>query len=334
MVTGFWKTLPKPFFALAPMANVTDAAFRAIILQCGKPDVLWTEFVSATGLCSRGRERLLDDLRFSSDERPIVAQLFGSNPQHMEQAAALVRELGFDGVDINMGCPDRAVERQGAGAALIKKPELAQELIYAAQRGAHPLPVSVKTRIGYHRDTLETWLPVLLETRPAAITLHARTRAELSLVPAHWETIARAVAIRNAHDESPSRTLIIGNGDVASLREARARVIEYKPDGIMIGRGIFGNPWFFARPQRNRSIRTRLMMLTQHTMLFEKMFAQTKSFDIMKKHYRAYVQGFPGAKELRMELMEARTARAVGIIVRTYLKNHPDRARETPNFVV
>ncbi|MFH1170064.1 MAG: tRNA-dihydrouridine synthase [Candidatus Vogelbacteria bacterium] len=245
---NFWAKLSKPFFCLAPMANVTDAAFRRIIAKYGKADVMFTEFVSADGLCHpKGREKLLIDLIYSESERPIVAQLFTAHPEKMEEAARLIQKLGFDGLDINMGCPDRAVEKQGAGAMLMKNPKLAQEIIQAAQTGAPKLPISVKTRLGYYRDELDPpaggWLSALLETDLAAITIHARTRKEMSKVPAHWEAITRAVKIRN---DLKSQTLIIGNGDVADLAEARQRAEETSADGIMLGRAIFGNPWLFA----------------------------------------------------------------------------------------
>lgn len=219
----FWEKLQKPFFVLAPMADVTDAPFRRMIAKysahtrgdgsVGGPDVMWTEFVSADGLMratEEGKEKLMKDLIYSEEERPIVAQLFTSNPEHMEAAAALCAELGFDGIDINMGCPDRSIERQGCGSAMIKNPESAREVIAAAKRGAGTLPVSVKTRLGYNQDQLEQWLPFLLDCEPAAITVHARTRKEMSKVPARWERVARAVEIRN---ERGSKTLILGNGD-------------------------------------------------------------------------------------------------------------------------
>ncbi len=182
---------------MAPLANVTDAAFRQIIAKYGKPHVLYTEFVSADGLFLGGREALLRDLAYHPSERPIIAQFFTSRPQHMKQAAALARELGFDGIDINMGCPDKSVEKQGAGAALIKNPELAREIIRAAKEGAGGLPVSVKTRIGYNKNELETWLPEILKEEPAAVVIHARTRKEMSLVPARWEHVKQAVEIRS-----------------------------------------------------------------------------------------------------------------------------------------
>ncbi len=243
MNLGFWAQLKKPIMALAPMANVTDAAFRHIIANYGRPDVLWTEFVSCDGLCSEGKERLLVDLKFGESERPIVAQFFGATPEHFYKCAQLAQELGFDGIDINMGCPDRSVEKQGAGAALIKNPYLAQKIIYETMRGAGTLPVSVKTRIGYTQNTLHEWLKYLLETECAAITIHARTRKEMSAVPARWDTIREAVEIRDTFCKGKEKTLVLGNGDVTTIAEAHARAQETGVDGIMIGRGIFGNPW-------------------------------------------------------------------------------------------
>lgn len=289
------------------MANVTDPAFRSIIAKYSKPagpHVFWTEFVSADGLVlahDEGRKKLMRDLVYSEAERPIVAQFFTATLAHMEKVAALAQELGFDGIDINMGCPDKTIEKQGAGAKLIQTPELAQELIAAAKRGAPNLPVSVKTRLGYNKDTLDEWLPKILAAKPAAVTIHARTRKEMSLVPARWERVKRAVEIRN---ELGSDALILGNGDVKDIEEARERVQETGCDGVMIGRGIFGKPWMFGgKPEPE--LPQRLRVAVEHTKLFEKMLGDIKSFAIMKKHFKAYVEGFPGARELRMELMEA-----------------------------
>ncbi len=343
MISGFWKTLPKPLFALAPMANVTDCAFRIIIAKYGKPDVMFTEFTSCDGLQSPGRDKLLIDLKYSEAERPIVAQIFGSKPDNFYKTALLCQELGFDGIDINMGCPDRNVEKQCAGAAMMKNPKLAQECIAATKKGAGSLPVSVKTRIGFNKNELDTWLPALLETGLAAITVHCRTRKEMSKVPARWEEVARAVSIRDKYDSSLNHTLILGNGDVENLVQAKQKIAETGCDGVMIGRGIFGNPWLFhnchsdvaggisvspnddgqrflvgreASLWMTVSIDERLRVMVEHTYLFEKLLGKEKSFDIMKKHYKAYVNGFEGAKELRVRLMkEAKNAAAVEKIV-------------------
>lgn len=318
---NFWKKLAKPVMVLAPMADVTDAAFRRIIAKYGKPDVTWTEFVSADGLFLGGKEALMRDLVFTNAERPIVAQFFTSRPEMMEKAAALAVELGFDGVDINMGCPDKSIERQGAGAALIKNPALAREIIRAAKRGtAGKIPVSVKTRIGFNTNQLDTWLPELLAENPAVITVHARTRKEMSKVPARWEEVKRAVEIRNA---LKSDTLIFGNGDALSLEDAKIKADMSGADGVMLGRAIFGNPWLFNPNKKvaDISIQEKLETMVEHTYLFYKLLGDIKNFAIMKKHYKAYVNGWEGAKELRMKLMEAETPEMVDEIVSAYLKN-------------
>jgi nifR3 family TIM-barrel protein len=341
-VKNFWNNLEKPFVVLAPLANVTDAAFRRIIAKYSKPHgpaVFYTEFVSADGLCladEEGKAKLMRDLAFSESERPIIAQFFTATPSHMEKAAALAQELGFDGVDINMGCPDKSVEKQGAGAKLITNPALAAELIAAAKRGAPNLPVSVKTRLGYNKDILEEWLPKLLAAEPAALALHARTRKEMSKVAAHWERVKRAVEIRN---ELGSKTLIIGNGDVAGPDEARQKADETGADGIMIGRGIFGKPWLFAggsklasqnslaeRSEETRGlfeeeVSTRLRILAEHTKIYEELLGDIKNFAIMKKHFKAYAEGFDGAKDLRVRLMEAKNAAEVSRFIETFLQS-------------
>src|SRR3989338_3805635 len=195
-MNNIWQKLKKPLMVLAPMADVTDAAFRQIINKYGKPDLFYTEFVSADGLCSEaGRPKLLRDLYFTPAEHPIIGQIFGGKPENIFQAAKLIKELGFDGLDINMGCPDRGIEKQGGGASLMKHPSLAQEIIAAAKQGAGPLPVSIKTRIGYNAIEIEDWTRVLLEAKPAAITFHLRTRKEMSKVAAHWDEIKIPVAM-------------------------------------------------------------------------------------------------------------------------------------------
>lgn len=387
---GFWKDIHeraqaenRPLYVLAPMADVTDCAFRKMINKYGKPDVTWTEFVSADGLIRatpEGKSKLMRDLLYNVrdensisdtmiDERPIVAQLFSSNPEYMKQACKLVAELGYDGIDINMGCPDKGIEKQGCGSAMIKTPKKAQEIIRAAKEGAvradgTRIPVTVKTRIGYNKNELETWLPALLEAGPAVITLHARTRKEMSKVPARWEHVARAVQIRdeffakiNAFENTlHEKTLILGNGDVLSIQDGYEKCKATGADGAMIGRGIFGNPWLFRNligdagasdviktssankdggctdtekntgapgPAYVPTIEEKLNAMVEHTQIFETHLGDIKNFAIMKKHYKAYVNGFDGAKELRMELMEkANTARDVKEIVENFLSSN------------
>lgn len=324
MQLGFWAKLKKPFFVLAPMADVTDAAFRRLIEKYGKPHVFWTEFVSADGLCSEGKKVLVRDLEFTKKEKPIVAQLFSSKPEKMREAAALCQKLGFDGIDINMGCPDRSIEKQGCGAAMIKNPKLAREIIRAAKEGAPKLPISVKTRIGYNKNEISTWIPELLSEGIAALTIHCRTRKEMSLVPARWEHVREVIELRN---KISPETLIIGNGDLIDMDDARAKAKEFGADGVMLGRAIFGNPWLFSSLHGKQivpTIKEKLEVMVLHTKLYEKLLGDIKSFAIMKKHYKAYVNGFEGAKEFRTELMEAKDAKEVGNKVTAFLKSRPD----------
>ena len=322
---NFWERLPKPFFALAPMADVTDCVFRELISKYsrhgeegGGPDVFWTEFVSADGLASAGRDALLVDLKYNPDiERPIVAQIFGAHLPQLEDTARLIEELGFDGIDINMGCPDKSVEKQGAGACMIKNPKTAIEAIRALKRGAPNLPISVKTRVGYNNVEIDTWIPALLDEGIDALTIHARTRKEMSLVPARWEHVREVVIIR---DRGNYKTKIIGNGDVKSLEEGMLLAKETGCDGIMIGRGIFGTPWLFDTTRKEITLEEKLKILVEHTNRYEEVLGSRKSFNIMKKHYKAYVNGFDGAKELRTELMEALNAKAVEEIILKFLQ--------------
>ena len=334
---GFWGKLKKPILCLAPMADVTDCAFRQIIAKYGKPDIFWTEFVSADGLAHpKAREKLLIDLKYGENERPIVAQIFGGNPENIKIASALCRKLGFDGIDINMGCPDRAVEKQCAGAAMMKDPKLAKEVIHAACEGSGGLPISVKTRIGYNKNEIETWVRELLSEDLAALTIHLRTRKEMSDVPAHWELMKRIIEIRN---EMKVETLILGNGDVFNLEEGKQKIKETGCDGVMLGRAIFGNPWLFSTSfnffslrtaERNsslekierNSVQKKLKVMLEHTKLFEEMLGTYKNFAIMKKHFKAYVNGFDGAKELRVKLMETDNALQVESIVSDFLKKN------------
>ena len=381
---GFWSKLPKPFFALAPMADVTDAAFRRLIAKHGKPDVMWTEFVAVDGLLSPGRDILLKDFIYTEAERPIVAQIFGSKPDNFYKVAQIIADLGFDGIDINMGCPDRNVEKQGGGAAMIKTPELPLDIIRATQEGGNKngkrLPVSVKTRVGYNKVELDTWLPALLSVKPAAITVHARTRKEMSDVPAQWGLVKTAVEMAKG-----SGTLIIGNGDVKDLADAKQKAAETGADGVMLGRAIFGNPWLFANlarvkhdcqiehpvsiapdterktqyndagnllyasqsrnsaersecdaPTHSRAIdmgqsvqvadiplEERFRVMLEHTKLFMELLGDVKNFAVMKKHYKAYVNNFDGAKELRVKLMESNSVEEISRIVADWLAQNP-----------
>ncbi len=345
------------------MSDVTDIAFRHILAKYGKSRenknkiVFWTEFVSADGLCDKlGRKKLSHILKYSERERPIVAQVFGANPENMKKACQYIASLGFDGIDINMGCPDKSVISQGAGSALIKTPQLARKIIKAAQAGIKTagfhIPVSVKTRIGYNKNEIETWIPELLKEDIAALTIHLRTTKEQSLVPAHWELMKRVVELRNKINPN---TLIIGNGDIKDLKDGEEKSLKHGCDGVMIGRGVFGNPWFFSsrspleffvpegpalspeRPKkgagtknsRGRSeqktgtgfVKEKLGVLIEHTQIFDKELSKPKykNFAVMKKHFKAYVNDFQGAKGLRIKLMEAKNAQEVEKTVNDFL---------------
>ncbi|MCX6720164.1 MAG: tRNA-dihydrouridine synthase [Candidatus Staskawiczbacteria bacterium] len=314
METGFWGKLRRPIMVAAPMSGVTDEAFRLMFLKYGKPDVFWTEFVSAEGLFSRGRAFCLKILEFNKKERPIVAQLFGSDPVYFEKAAGLIAELGFNGIDINMGCPDRTIEKQGAGAILIKNLALAKEIIRATKKGASKLPVSVKTRIGYNKNEISEWISGLLEEDITALTVHFRTRDEMYFASAHWELAKEIVELKN---KIAPKTLILGNGDIKSLKEALKLVKETGLDGIMVGRATLGNPWFFS--EQVPTVSERLNAIIGHIKIFEKN-GEVKHFDSMKKHFHAYTKGFRGAKELRENLMKVKNTLEARKTIENFLK--------------
>jgi tRNA-dihydrouridine synthase len=301
-----WQTLPNPFFALAPLDDVTDVVFREMVALAAKPDVFFTEFTNCDALFSKGREITLPRLRYTENQRPIIAQLWGVTPGNFYKAAQLVSELGFDGIDINMGCPDKNVRKAGACSALIDNRSLAAEIIAATKEGSGKLPVSVKTRLGVRAVATEDWISWLLEKELAAIIIHGRTVLEMSDVPAHWDEIGRAVELRN---ELASETYIVGNGDVMSLPEAHDKVAQYGVDGVMIGRGIFKNLWFFseATPMINRPMAERLAALRCHVELFLETWGTTKNPATMKKFLKMYVGDFKGASALREELMRLPT---------------------------
>lgn len=326
MHRGFWDKLPRPFFILAPMYDVTDVAFRHVVTQCGRPDVYFTEFVSTDGLTNEtGRERLQHHLFLEEADRPIVAQIFGAKPEKFYETAKLVRELGFDGVDINMGCPDKNIIKGGSCAALFKTPDLAREIIEATWHGATetrpghaPIPVSVKIRIGDTKVDWQPWIATLLKAKPAALSIHLRTRKEMSKVPAHWELMPDIVQFIHDQTTQDERPLIVGNGDVETLSEAREKIINTRCDGVMIGRGIFQNPWLFG-PDADvtHSIQEKANLLLLHVQTYEQYFTGVKSFDPLKRFYKIYINGFDGAAELREKLYGAEDAASVAAILKT-----------------
>lgn len=309
-----WEKLAKPFFILAPMDDVTDTVFRQIVATTAPPDLYFTEFVNVDGLQSPGREKLLPKLQFSDREVPIIAQIWGKRPENYFQTARELASMGFAGVDINMGCPDRAVLKNGCCAALIDNKTLAGEIIQATREGAeqgrkvarlpHPFPVSVKTRLG-NKQLDMTWPEFLLQQQLDALTIHGRLAKDMSKYPADWGKIGEVVKLR---DRLSPTTKIIGNGDVVSRRHGQDLAEQYGVDGIMIGRGIFHDPYAFAQesPWPGMSKRQKLDLYRRHVELFAQTWQhRERRIYTLNKFCKIYVNDFPGAKELRDQLMHA-----------------------------
>ncbi|MGH7196350.1 MAG: tRNA dihydrouridine synthase [Candidatus Saccharimonadales bacterium] len=300
---SFWQDLPKPFFVLAPMEAVTDTVFRHVVANAARPDVFFTEFTNAASYCSpKGEHSTRGRLLFTPDEQPMVAQIWGTNPENFAQMAKGLKEMGFAGIDINMGCPDKQITKKGSCAALIENPPLAAELIAAAKEGG--LPVSVKTRVGFKYQKTEEWISFLLKQDIVALTVHARTAKEMSKVPARWEEVAKAVKLR---DEIAPQTLIIGNGDVVDRQDGLQKTKETGVDGIMIGRGIFHNPFCFEKEPRAHSREELLELLNFHLDLWEKTWDDSRPYAPLKRFFKIYIRDFPGAHELRAELMDTKS---------------------------
>lgn len=327
---GFWENLKSPIIGLAPMDGVTDAAFRYILAKHGKPAVMFTEFTNVEGL-ARGAVKMLKAFFYDEIERPVVAQIYGVEVESYYKCAVMLCEMGFDGIDINMGCPAKAVASRGAGAGLIRTPELAQELIRTVKRGVQDwsegitmkeagvhekvireiekilaghkferklIPVSVKTRTGYDKVVAEEWVKVLMEERPANITMHGRTLKQMYSGQADWEVLAKAAAVCKGSGIS-----FLGNGDIRSMEDAVKKVKEYDVDGVLIGRAAMGNPWFFIGHEP--SAEERITIVEEHCLVFEKIFKEEFAFHNIKKHLAWYLKGFEGVKEMRMQLMQA-----------------------------
>ena len=307
MMLNFWQNLAKqkqPFFALAPLDDVTDTVFRQIVAGCAPPDVFFTEFANAEGFCSPGKESIERRLRFTEAEHPLVAQIWGKDPEHYYKMAKELAARGFVGIDINMGCPEKTVVRSGQCSALIENHELAASIIEATKKGAGKVPVSVKTRIGFDTIATEDWIGFLLTQGLAAITVHGRTKKEMSKVSAHWDEIKKAVKLR---DKIAPCTVMIGNGDVMSLGQGRKLAAESGVDGVMIGRGIFHNPFVFEEPHKEHTTAEYLEVLKRHLELHAKTWDGQKSYQPLKKFFKIYVKDFPGAVQLRATLMQTNT---------------------------
>jgi len=357
---SFWHHIPKPIIGLSPMDGVTDPAFRFIVARYGKPDVQVTEFVNVDEVCYGG-DSAWQQLQYAEIERPVVAQIYGADPDKIYQVAQVVCELGFDGVDINMGCPSKNVSARGCGAALIRNPPLAREIIRAVHVGVRdwaarhriesiglrpkvvervlaltsvhdgsrprkPVPVSIKTRLGYDAVIIEDWVSVLLEEKLDAISIHGRTLAQMYRGHADWGAIARAAKLIRE-----TSTLALGNGDVESLQDLITRVKETQVHGVLIGRGALGNPWIFrakewAKAQVNRlacaapvceiSLPERFQVALEHARYFESLGGAPR-FAAMRKHLGWYCTGFFKAAEVRSQMFRATSSQDVERILAT-----------------
>ena len=297
----FWKQFKPGFTILAPMEGVTDIAFRQVVAKAARPDIFYTEFTNVNSYTSeKGRHNALERFRIEESEHPIVPQIWGTKPEMFTETAQALKKAGFPAVDINMGCPDRHVVATGGGSGLIRTPELAAEIIRAAKLAG--LPVSVKTRLGYSRvDEWRGWLTSLLQETPAALTIHLRTKKEMSKVAAHYELIPEIVALKN--DISPDTTLIV-NGDIERPADAQ-QFIEMGADGIMIGRGVFHNPFCFEKTPRAHDREELIDLMRYHLDLYEKY--QLSPYDPLKHFYKIYINNFPGASEIRERLMQTKS---------------------------
>lgn len=322
-----FSQLPRPFFVLAPMDDVTDTVFRRIVADTAAPDVFFTEFVNVDGLQSPGRPRLMKKLRFTPGETPLIAQIWGKEPENFYKTArqladgTFAHELGlpkgvnFAGVDLNMGCPIKAEVSNGTCSALMNNRSLALEIITATKEGAHgKLPVSVKTRLGFNAVDM-TWPELLLGQQLAMLTIHGRTRKEMSKVPAHWELIG---AVRELRDSIAPETLIVGNGDVSNRRHGLELAAQYKLDGIMIGRGVFQDPFAFAADSSWETFtkQQRLSLFEKQVKLFRKTWQdQERPIYTLNKFCKIYVNGFDGAKELREKFMRATSSEELSSMI-------------------
>ena len=299
---NIWQELEKPFLILAPMEGVTDLAFRQVISRAGRPDLFYTEFTNVSSYASeKGRHNALERLTITEADKPIIAQIWGKNPDHFSELSHALESLDFAGVDLNFGCPDKHVNKAGGGAAMIKTPELAVDC-YRKVKAATNLPVSIKTRLGFtYVDEYKIWLPTLLAEHPATLTVHLRTRKEMSKVAAHYELIPEILKMRA--ELSPETKLII-NGDIKDRAAALALYAQYPEiDGFMIGRGVFANPFCFTD---HVATRDELMeLLTLHLDLYEEqMNLHGLPYEPLKHYYKIYINNFPGASDLRARLME------------------------------
>lgn len=320
MKENFWKDLPNPFFILAPMEDVTDVVFRHVISDAGRPDVFFTEFTNTVSYCHpEGRNSVRGRLTFTEDEQPIVAHIWGDEPKYFREMSIGMAEEGFKGIDINMGCPVHNVAAKGKGSGLIRRPDVAAEIIEAAKAGG--LPVSVKTRLGYVKlDEWRDWITHLLNQDIVNLSIHLRTRAEMSKADAHWELIPDIVQLR---DEIAPDTLLTINGDIPDRKTGMELVEKYGVDGVMIGRGVFTNPFAFEEEAKEHTSEEMLDLLRKHLDLFDEYSLQDgRSFKPLRRFFKIYVRNMPGANELRQHLMETQTTDEVRSLLDEFEKQN------------
>ncbi|WP_347133564.1 tRNA dihydrouridine synthase [Staphylococcus hominis] len=305
MKENFWNELPRPFFILAPMEDVTDIVFRHVVSEAARPDVFFTEFTNTESFCHpEGIHSVRERLTFSEDEQPMVAHIWGDKPEQFKEMSFGLADMGFKGIDLNMGCPVANVAKKGKGSGLILRPERAAEIIQAAKAGG--LPVSVKTRLGYYNiEEWKEWLRHVFKQDIANLSIHLRTRKEMSKVDAHWELIE---AIKEMRDEVAPQTLLTINGDIPDRQKGMELATKYGIDGVMIGRGIFHNPFAFEKEPREHTSKELLDLFRLHLELFEKYSnEETQQFKSLRRFFKIYVRGIRGASELRHQLMSTET---------------------------
>ncbi|WP_042225173.1 tRNA dihydrouridine synthase [Oceanobacillus manasiensis] len=326
MKENFWRDLPRPFFILAPMEDVTDVVFRHVISEAGRPDVFFTEFTNSESYCHpEGKQSVRGRLTFTEDEQPIVAHIWGDKPEYFRQMSIGMAELGFKGLDINMGCPVANVAGNGKGSGLIRRPEVAAELIQAAKAGG--LPVSVKTRLGYTNvDEWHDWLRHLLEQDIVNLSIHLRTRKEMSKVDAHWELIPE---IKKLRDEVAPDTLLTINGDILDRQTGMELVEKYGVDGVMIGRGVFTNPFAFEQEPKEHSSEEYLDLLRMQLDLHDKYAKiEPRPMKPLRRFFKIYVRGFRGASELRNQLMSTESTDEVRALLDSFKEQSAEEAVE------
>ena len=326
MVDNFWRDLPRPFFILAPMEDVTDVVFRHVVSEAGRPDVFFTEFTNSESYCHPdGKQSVRGRLTFTEDEQPIVAHIWGDKPEYFRQMSIGMAEEGFKGIDLNMGCPVPNVAGKGKGCGLIRRPEVAAELIQAAKAGG--LPVSVKTRLGYTNvDEWRDWLTHVLKQDIVNLSIHLRTKKEMSKVDAHWELIPE---IKKLRDEIAPDTLLTINGDIPDRQTGLELAEKYGVDGVMIGRGIFQNPFAFEIEQKDHSSQELLDLLRLHLDLFDKYSAvEPRAFKPLRRFFKIYVRGIRGAGELRNQLMSTESTDEVRALLDKFERKRTEDTEE------